>query len=132
MQHLAASVLIALSLAGAPPIKLTVTVDVGSTTASLHHEKATLRCQGQHASGRGFLRRDAAKACRLVRRGTVERVPDAQKQPRFCSQIYGGPQVAHVTGRIGKHAIDLTVTRTNGCGIDDWQALHTLLGDPER
>ena len=132
MQHLAASVLIALSLAGASPVKLTVNVDVGPMVAPLRHERATLRCNGQHASGRGFLQRDAVKACRLVRRGKLERIAEAQKQPRICTQIYGGPQVAHITGRIGKRAIDLTVTRTNGCGIDDWQALRTLLGDPER
>jgi hypothetical protein len=68
----------------------------------------------------------------FVRGGAVQRVARGQRSGRVCSQIYGGPQRAHVTGTIDGRQVDLTVTRTDGCGTDDWRALEPLLGDPQR
>ena len=39
---------------------------------------------------------------------------------------------ARVTGTVQGERVDMTVTRTDGCGTADWQALEPLLGDPQR
>ena len=132
MPPLVATIAIALTLAGAPHTRLTVLTQTGTSEATLHTSRATLRCDGTQASGTGYLHARAKQACRLVGRGTLQRVARAQRGQRLCSQIYSGPQHAHVTGRIGRTHVDLTVTRTDGCGTADWTTLEALLGDPQR
>jgi len=46
---------------------------------------------------------------------------------QLCTEIYGGPQLATVTGTIDGETIDTTVDRANGCGIDDWDRLLAAL-----
>jgi hypothetical protein len=129
---LIASVAIALTLAGAPNTRLAVITQTGTSEARLHTSGATLRCDGSQANGTGYLHARAKQACRLVGRGTLQHVARAQRGQRLCSQIYSGPQHAHITGLIGHTHIDLTVTRTDGCGTADWTTLGVLLGDPQR
>ncbi len=47
---------------------------------------------------------------------------------RACTEIYGGPETAHVTGTLDGKAVDVTITRNNGCGIADYEALFEALG----
>ena len=92
--------------------------------------RATLACDGTPVAT-GYIN-DARAACALVvddrgaRAALVERPPD----DRICSQLYGGPQRARVTGRIGGRPVDVTVTRVDGCGVADWSRLERLLGPP--
>ncbi len=39
---------------------------------------------------------------------------------RVCTEIYGGPDTAHVRGMLDGQSVDTVVDRTNGCGISDW------------
>jgi len=48
--------------------------------------------------------------------------------PRLCTQQYGGPQVAVVTGTFHGRTVHSTFTRTDGCEIARWKALAPLLG----
>ncbi len=48
---------------------------------------------------------------------------------RRCTQIYGGPEVAHVTGAVDGESVDRTFTRADGCGIADWDQVKMLI-DP--
>jgi len=48
--------------------------------------------------------------------------------PRLCTQQYGGPQVAMVTGTFHGRTVHSTFTRTDGCEIARWKALAPLLG----
>ncbi|MFP5311917.1 MAG: serine protease inhibitor [Actinomycetes bacterium] len=48
--------------------------------------------------------------------------------PKLCTQQYGGPQVAVVTGTFHGRAVDSTFTRTDGCEIARWKAMAPLLG----
>ena len=44
----------------------------------------------------------------------------------MCTEIYGGPDVAAITGTydgVDGPKIDTTIDRTNGCGIDEWDTL---------
>jgi hypothetical protein len=129
---LVATVAIVLSLLGAPHTCLTVVTQTGMPGASLHTSRATLRCDDSKASGTGSLHTHAKQACRLVSKGILQRVARTQHSQRLCSQIYSGPQHAHVIGLIGHSHIDLTVTRTDSCGTADWKTLQPLLGNPER
>lgn len=48
--------------------------------------------------------------------------------PRLCTQQYGGPQVALVTGTFHGRRVHSTFTRTDGCEIARWKAMGPLLG----
>jgi hypothetical protein len=48
----------------------------------------------------------------------------------FCSQIFSGPQTAHVTGRWQGSSVDLRLSRTDGCRTAQWDRLGPLLPDP--
>ena len=55
----------------------------------------------------------------------------AKNRSRVCTELYGGPETARVTGTVGGEPVNVTVTRTNGCGIADYEDLFRLLGsDP--
>jgi LysM repeat protein len=111
--------------------ELTIERQTGSPSTVLQPSTATLRC-GRTAAGTGFLRDAAKPACGLVGRGAVQKVAAAQRNPGFCTQVYGGPQTARITGTIHDRRVDVTVNRTDGCGTADWRSLAELLGDPER
>ena len=48
----------------------------------------------------------------------------------MCSQIYGGPQTAHVTGRWKGAAVDVRLSRVDGCRVEQWNSLGPLLPGP--
>ena len=47
---------------------------------------------------------------------------------RACTEQYGGPETAHLTGTLAGEPVDVTVTRSDGCGIADYEALFRALG----
>ncbi|WP_163166562.1 serine protease inhibitor [Arthrobacter sp. Alg241-R88] len=49
--------------------------------------------------------------------------------PKLCTQQYGGPQVAVVTGTFHGRAVEAVFTRTDGCEISRWKAMAPLLGN---
>jgi hypothetical protein len=48
--------------------------------------------------------------------------------PKLCTQQYGGPQVAVVTGFLDGRPVNVTFRRTDGCEIARWRAMAPLLG----
>ena len=48
--------------------------------------------------------------------------------PKLCTQQYGGPQVATVTGRYLGREVNSEFRRTDGCEIARWRAMAPLLG----
>ena len=48
----------------------------------------------------------------------------------MCTQLFGGPQTAHVTGRWAGEPVDLQLSRTDGCRIAQWDRLGPLLPGP--
>jgi aminoglycoside phosphotransferase (APT) family kinase protein len=48
--------------------------------------------------------------------------------PRLCTQQYGGPQVAVVTGTVDGRTVNARFQRTDGCEIARWKAMAALLG----
>lgn len=51
---------------------------------------------------------------------------DGPPADRVCTEIYGGPDEASITGTLDEQPVDVVITRNNGCGIDDWDS--TLAG----
>jgi hypothetical protein len=105
--------------AAAAPAPVTLTVHYRDRAGAVH--VAHLRCRGDSARADGYLRASGAhSACRQARK--IATFLATRPDPtRICTQIYGGPQRAHVTGTIGARRIDRRFKRTDGCEIDDWQ-----------
>ena len=69
---------------------------------------------------------EAACAALKANPGIVAPVAPGTSQP--CTQQYGGPQTATVTGMVDGVAVDSSFARTNGCEISDWDAAKDVLG----
>ena len=68
---------------------------------------------------------DPEAACRML--DELED-PFAPVPPRTaCTEIYGGPQTATVTGTFRGEPVDAEFSRTNGCGISRWDEHAELL-----
>ncbi len=84
----------------------------------------TLRCS---PTG-GSLPR-AANACRKLAAGGAKLF--AATPPRMvCTELYGGPQRARITGIVAGKRVWSTLSRTNGCEIARWQRLSPWLLPP--
>ena len=44
-----------------------------------------------------------------------------------CTELYGGPQTATITGTLRGERLDLKLSRVNGCEIARWEAAGALL-----
>ena len=75
------------------------------------------------------LRCGGASPCERATLKALRRALGEAKDPaRACTLQYGGPERAHVTGTLEGRTIDVTLTRANGCGIADYDALFAALG----
>ncbi|MEA2380441.1 MAG: hypothetical protein QOH72_412 [Solirubrobacteraceae bacterium] len=91
---------------------------------------AHLRCSASGARADGFLRDvGARRACATARRlaGFLAGKPDPN---RACTQIFGGPERALVSGAIGTRRIRRAFSRTDGCKTADWRRAMPLLPRP--
>jgi hypothetical protein len=67
---------------------------------------------------------DEQAAClALASTGVVSRLVQGPPADQICTELYGGPDVATITGTIDEQPVDTTLDRTNGCGISDWDEL---------
>lgn len=67
---------------------------------------------------------DAATACaRFGDPAVIDRLVLGPPAGQICTEIYGGEDVAVLTGTINDEPINATIDRTNGCGIADWDTL---------
>jgi hypothetical protein len=65
-------------------------------------------------------------ACALVRRLDAEAFAPIPGNA-VCTQIYGGPEIAHVRGTVEGIEVNANFSRTNGCEIERWDRLRPLL-----
>lgn len=100
-------------------IVLTVEISQGKGTDATTWE---LRCEpagGDHPQ--------VDPACDTLQRLGAEEAFAPVPADTQCTMIYGGPQVASVTGHWGERHIDARFERTNGCEISRWDALVPVL-----
>jgi hypothetical protein len=63
-------------------------------------------------------------ACeRLADPAVLDRLVNGVPAGQACTEIYGGPDVAEITGELNGEAIDASIDRANGCGMNDWDEL---------
>jgi hypothetical protein len=98
-----------------------ITVDAGDGTEPTTY---TLVC----APGGSSTLPDAAAACEHLRGLDDPFAP--LPAGRICSQQYGGPQTARITGRWAGADVRLELSRTDGCRISQWDRLGPLLPGP--
>ena len=82
----------------------------------------TVRC---NPTG-GTLARPVA-ACRALTRPGARALFAPPPKDMACTDIYGGPQVAFVTGTLQRRPVWARFSRTNGCEIARWQRVSFLL-----
>ncbi len=68
---------------------------------------------------------DADAACAALAAATDPFAPTPRDQA--CTEIYGGPQTATVTGTFRGQPVNASFSRINGCEINRWDSLTPLL-----
>ena len=104
------------------PDRLSVTVSqTGNTRTEGRYELQCGPAGGTHPS--------AESACkRLEELAQQERDPFAPvPQDQMCTQQFGGPATARITGTWRGRQIDATFDRSNGCEISRWHTLEPVL-----
>jgi len=114
--------------AGPYPIAdIVIDIDPGDGATGTYR----LVCRGDTATFTGETALDAGRAClALDERDVRNRLLTDDHLELGCTQQYGGPQLAHITGSIEDNAVDATINRANGCGIADWGGLLAALLPP--
>jgi hypothetical protein len=97
--------------APAPLADLVVVVDAGREP-----REARVRCAAP----------DDSPACRAAAALTAD---DFAPVPGnvACTQIFGGPETARVTGTLRGERVDVRFSRTDGCEIERWDEVAGLL-----
>lgn len=87
----------------------------------------TLVCQGGEPAAESE-HPTAAEACASVKNNPSLLSPPAPSSERVCTQQYGGPQTAIVTGMVDGTAVEASFSLRDGCEIAAWNAADDILG----
>ena len=68
---------------------------------------------------------DPAAACAALAAGADALAP--VPADAVCTELYGGPEEARITGTLDGEPVDASLSRANGCEIDRWERLRPLL-----
>lgn len=116
------------SAAGRTPGAMTAELQVVVVRSPGEPEQRwTLRCSGAEVLP-GTTHPTGAAACALIAARPEVLSPPPKDQ--LCTQQYGGPEVATVTGTVKGTPVDRRFSRTDGCGISAWRIATPLLGAP--
>lgn len=90
-------------------------------------QEFTLDCTGAQVGKASTLPNAEAACARVLELGGdfFRPQPDAN---RTCTQQYGGPQTADITGTVNGQPVTATFSRTDGCQIARWNTLAPVLG----
>ncbi|MEU0084756.1 SSI family serine proteinase inhibitor [Streptomyces sp. NPDC006274] len=106
------------------PERLTVIVsETGNARTDGRYELECGPAGGTHPS--------AESACDRLEELSRERQDPFAPVPtnRMCTQQFGGPATARITGIWQGRHVDATFNRSNGCEISRWQNLQPVLPD---
>ncbi|WP_426989531.1 SSI family serine proteinase inhibitor [Pseudarthrobacter sp. Y6] len=67
-------------------------------------------------------------ACAALKNNAALLSPAPKSKDVACTEQYGGPQTATVTGIVDDTPVDAAFARTNGCEIGAWNAAQDVLG----
>lgn len=105
--------------------------DLGTTltvTVAADPKATPLRSWSLSCDPAGGTHPDPAAACAALARVTDPFAPTPAN--RACTDIYGGPAVARVSGTYRGQPVDTRFTRTDGCEIARWDALGDAVFGP--
>ena len=71
---------------------------------------------------------NAAAACIAIKNNPAILSPVPAGKNQACTQQYGGPQVATVTGVVDGRQVQATFSLKDGCEIAAWNAAKDVLG----
>jgi len=71
---------------------------------------------------------NAAGGCTAVKNNPAILSPAAIGKDQVCTQQYGGPQVATVTGVVDGRQVQASFSLNDGCQIAAWNAAKDVLG----
>jgi hypothetical protein len=105
-------------------ITITVTLDVDADPAVYR-----LACLGDTATLTGdSAPGDAATMCLALDDLPIrDRLVNGPPAGQLCTQQYGGPEVANLSGTLDGDAVDADLHRADGCGISDWQLFSAFV-----
>ena len=105
-------------------IELSIRHDDGAGNA----QTGSLTCTDRERRAGGFLTRRATVDELCAKARSIKRLLTTQPgRDRACTQIYGGPETARITGTIDGVRVDRRFSRTNGCEIEDFNRAGELL-----
>ena len=103
-----------------------VRLEISVSTGPGHSARGELHCRGRETRGSGFLAANPRTFCeRALRLSSL--LLDKPDPRRVCAQVYGGPETAHVEGRLAGRAVDRRFSREDACQIRDWERAAPLL-----
>lgn len=70
----------------------------------------------------------ADAACAALKENAALLAPPALRTDQVCTQQYGGPQEATITGVVDGVPVEDAFKRTNGCEISAWNAAKDVIG----
>lgn len=70
----------------------------------------------------------AAKACEVLKNNPAVLSAQPRSKEVVCTQQYGGPQTAIVTGIVDNVPVDISFAVRDGCEISQWNAAGSILG----
>lgn len=108
-----------------PGTDLSISIRADGTNESSRYH---LQCDGPLALASSDHPRSAA-ACALLDANPQLLTPPAANATRMCTQQYGGPAIARVTGTLDGRGVKRDFDLRDGCGISDWTAALALLVD---
>ncbi|WP_427016214.1 SSI family serine proteinase inhibitor [Pseudarthrobacter sp. P1] len=88
-----------------------------------------LNCQGP-TSLPGSTAADPDAACAAVDANGGAAFAPPSGPPPVCTQQYGGPATATITGTFGGKAVTADFSQTDGCKISAWNSLAPVFGSP--
>lgn len=109
---------------GAGNAELAIMVRPSETEAAVNY---TLVCRGGVPSTESR-HPAAAAACAALKDNAALLSPPPRNTDQVCTEQYGGPQQATVTGIVDDTPVEITFSRTNGCEISAWNAVKSILG----
>jgi len=101
-----------------PDVDLVVHVDSDGPDGPKAARRARVSCAAGDSS-------PPCRAARALAAGDFAPV-DAKKA---CTEIFGGPQTARVTGVLHSKPVTADFSRNNGCEIARWERVAKLLGE---
>lgn len=110
------------------------TLDIVVSHPSTTDVSYTISCLGDTATITGDVGLNDFAACEQLGDEAVRnRLINGPITGLACTEIYGGPDIATITGTydgVDGPAVETTIDRTNGCGIGEWDNLLSAILPP--